>query len=130
MSPLALALTALAAFQVKHLLADFVWQSRWMVAGKWIYGHPAGLAHSGLHTVLSALVLAPLGLGLAVLLGLLAAEFAVHYHTDWGKEQMLRRGGLTPADRGFWLWTGLDQAVHHATYLAMVALALGPGVTL
>ena len=49
-------------------------------------------------------------------------EFAVHYHIDWLKEQVIHRNGWTAHDRGFWCALGADQFVHGLTYLALVAL--------
>mgnify|MGYP001494538601 CR=1 FL=1 len=44
-------------FQVKHLLADFIWQTGWMVRNKGTYGHLGGIAHAGLHGLLTVPVL-------------------------------------------------------------------------
>ncbi len=129
MTALVTGLGLLCAFQIKHMLADFFWQSSWMVSGKGIYGHRGGLAHSGLHVALSALILLVLALPVALFLALLIGEFAIHYHTDWGKEQLVRSRGLEPTDKAFWVMAGLDQFVHQMTYLAMVAFALFPIVT-
>lgn len=123
MSPFALALVLLCAFQIKHMLADFYWQTQWMVGGKGRYGHPGGLAHAGLHVALSAVILALAGVPAGGLAALLAGELAVHYHTDWAKEQALRRRGLGPTDKAYWGLTGLDQFIHQMTYLAMIALS-------
>jgi hypothetical protein len=29
--------------------------------------------------------------------------------------------GLTPADRQFWIWLGLDQALHYLTYVGIIS---------
>jgi hypothetical protein len=57
-------LLLLFLFQIKHLLADFVLQTSWMVFDKGRYGHPAGIAHAGIHGLLSAPVLLVAGLPL------------------------------------------------------------------
>ena len=58
-------------------------------------------------------------------MGVFAALFdmAVHYHIDWAKQQLNK--GLTPADRVFWVWFGLDQALHYLTYIAIIGWAVG-----
>ena len=122
-------LLLLSALQVKHVLADFYLQSYWMVKTKGIYGHPGGLAHAGLHMAFSALVLVWFGLSWALLAALLAGEFVVHYHTDWLKDRLVRRGGFGPADARFWNLTGVDQFVHQMTYLGLVALTVSAGVS-
>lgn len=123
MTPILATLFLLTGLQVKHVLADFYWQSGWMVRTKGIYGHPGGLAHTGLHVALSATVLIWAGLAWGLFVALLVAEFAVHYHADWAKDRLVRRGALGPTDRRFWTLTGIDQFVHQMTYLAMVAVA-------
>lgn len=82
---------------------------------------PAGWPIPGLHVGLSGLILLCIGLPAALFAGVLAAEFAVHYHTDWAKDRLVRRGGLTASQARFWNMTGLDQFVHQLTYLGMVA---------
>ena len=115
----------LTAVQVKHMLADFWWQSSWMVANKGRYGHPAGLSHAGLHAVLTLAIL----LGLAVFAPLLsvlvaATELVLHYHIDWMKERLLQNGPSDITDSGFWRGIGLDQLAHQLTYVALLGLAL------
>jgi len=93
----ALLLAALALFQVKHYLADFHWQTLWMVETKGRYGHPGGLVHAGLHGLLSLPVLmvaAPFfapGLFAALVIG----EVVLHYHIDWSKARIVARRGVT-----------------------------------
>ncbi len=123
-------LTALALFQIKHYLADFQWQSLWMVTNKGCYGHPGGLAHAGMHGALSLIVLTMATPWMPLLFLLLVlAEAAVHYHIDWLKAQIVSRSGIDENDQAYWHWLGLDQAMHQLTYLAMLAaltFALAP----
>ncbi|MEM8627419.1 MAG: DUF3307 domain-containing protein, partial [Pseudomonadota bacterium] len=48
-----LALIALVVLFLKHMLADFFFQTRYQHQNKGIYGHPGGLLHAGIHTVMS-----------------------------------------------------------------------------
>lgn len=113
----------LAMLEVKHFLFDFVFQTPYQLKNKGIYGHPGGLLHSGLHVcgTLAALlvVAAPVLPSAAILI----AEFVVHYHLDWAKDQITRRvGSSKPAF--FWGMIGLDQLMHHLTYVAIFTVLL------
>lgn len=131
------ALLLLLGLQIKHLFADFFWQTSYMISGKLRYGHPGGLIHAGIHGALSFLVLLALVTvlsidlprGVLALVTLAAVEVFVHYHIDWLKA---RDGDLRqrqPHDQSFWRAFGVDQAAHHMTYLAMVGwIALQTGV--
>lgn len=120
-----LLLAALALFQVKHYLADFQWQTLWMVETKGRYGHPGGLVHSGIHGLLSLPVLmvaAAFSPGLFATL--VIGEMVLHYHIDWAKAQINARRGIDEHDSAYWHLLGLDQAAHQVTYLAMLAVVV------
>ena len=117
-------LLLLLGFQVKHLAGDYLLQTPFMLSGKGRYGHAGGLVHAGIHGALSFGLLALTGVGAGVLAGLALAETVLHYHLDWAKERWLRRQALTTADPRFWLALGLDQFLHHLTYLGMAALVV------
>jgi hypothetical protein len=109
----------LALFGIKHFLADFLWQFPYMVQEKGHYGAPGGLTHAGIHGILTFFVL----IGFvrpedAVTIALI--DLAVHYHIDWAKINLSR--GLTIKDYRFWVWFGLDQALHYLTYVAIIAI--------
>lgn len=122
------ALFLVALFQLKHMLADFYWQTGWMAANKGRYGHSAGLAHSGIHIAASLPILVFMGLGLPAIVGFLVGEFVFHYHVDWAKDRLIRRAGLATSSSGFWNLTGLDQFLHQVTYLVIVGLVALAGV--
>lgn len=117
------ALIVLLLLLLKHFLFDFPLQTQYQAQNKGTYGHPGGIIHAGLHAAGTGAVLAFFPVGVSLLLGILAVEFLVHYHADWVKARMVRR--FAP-DRGTasWLIFGLDQFVHHATYVAIVFVAL------
>ncbi|MGY6697367.1 MAG: DUF3307 domain-containing protein [Roseinatronobacter sp.] len=115
-------LLAMALFQLKHYLADFHWQSPWMLANKGSYGHPGGMAHAGMHGALSLPVLVFAAPGLpALIVILMLAEIVAHYHIDWIKARSVDAQGLGATDQRFWRFVGLDQAAHQVTYLAILA---------
>jgi hypothetical protein len=116
-----LALAAVAVLMLKHAVADFYLQTPYQYLNKGTYGHPGGCIHAGIHAVLTPfvyLVLVPSSL--LLVLAITIGEFAVHYHVDWMKEQVLHRNGWTAHDRGFWYALGTDQLVHGLTYLLIV----------
>ena len=114
----------LVLFQVKHLLADFILQSSWMVRTKGIYGHMGGISHAGLHALFSAAILlfTPLGPGMVLLIAF--GEFVAHYHLDWFKDRETRKYGYTAMQKGFWTLAGLDQFAHQLTYIAILLIVL------
>lgn len=117
-------LLALTLFQIKHLIADFLLQTRYMVRTKGQYGHPGGLAHAGLHGLMSLPALWALGPGPGWILFLAGVEVIVHYHVDWGKEKLGRSLGAAPDQARFWHLLGADQFIHQLTYICLLLGAL------
>lgn len=118
-----LLLPALAYLLVKHLFADFFFQTPRQIREKGTYGALGGLTHAATHVALTIPVFAllpPASAGVAV--ALLAGEFVLHYHIDWVKEQIVRRAGLMPGDDKFWWALGGDQCLHALTYVGMIWL--------
>jgi hypothetical protein len=110
--------------QAKHAICDGPLQTYRMVAAKALYGNPLGVLHSVLHGAGSLLVLAAFGLSWW-LVGLLAVgEALIHYHIDYGKENLVKRRGWTVADRYFWWIMQADQTLHQFTYVAMAGLTV------
>ncbi|MFT3730566.1 MAG: DUF3307 domain-containing protein [Hyphomicrobium sp.] len=128
MSPVHAALAAISYLLVKHALADFILQTDRIFRQKGHYGAPGGLWHALIHILLTApvfLLFPGGGPGLAALL--LAAEFVLHYHIDWLKEQIVKREGWSPKDKFFWWALGIDQLLHGLTYVAILWFWLPSG---
>jgi hypothetical protein len=111
-------------FAVKHVLADFVLQTRWMWGTKdkehgWI---AALAAHAGCHaafTLALALVIHP------ALCWLGPLDFALHATIDRARAVVGRRLGLAPGRSGWWWLFGADQALHQLSHFGYaVALAI------
>jgi len=119
MSPLVL-LGAVALFQVKHLLADYVLQTGWMLRDKAVYGGPGGLAHAAVHVLLTVPVLLWLQTGLVFMLAIVLAEFLLHYHIDWAKARLSLRAGFKVHEKRYWVAYGMDQSLHQLTYLGIL----------
>lgn len=116
----------LALFGIKHFICDFWLQFNYMLAEKGTYGAAGGIHHAIFHA-LGTLVVLLLVFDIATASVVVALKLAlfdgiVHYHIDWAKQKLNR--GLTPADRKFWLWLGLDQLLHYLTYLFIIGLLI------
>ncbi len=118
-----LALIVVALLLCKHMVFDFVLQTRYQLDHKHLYGHPGGLLHAGLHIVGTAAAIVIARPTPMLFAGVLAAEFVVHYHVDWIKEQLLRRGGWDRSDVRYWAVFGGDQLLHQLGYL-LIAVVL------
>lgn len=109
----------LALFGVKHFVADFLMQYDYMLREKGIYGATGGVHHSLVHASFTFLIIIPFISSPYQLLILPLFDFIAHYHIDWAKQQL--NCGLTSADSMFWIYLGLDQALHYLTYIAIIA---------
>ncbi len=118
------AITLLVLLFVKHFICDFVLQTPWQIAQKGIYGAPGGLIHSGIHVLATLAILLVMAVPVKVVLTVLVVEYIVHYHVDWGKEQIVRRLKWGMGAR-FWNAIGLDQLVHGLTYIAIAVYVTG-----
>jgi hypothetical protein len=121
-SGLTLVFWGLVLFQAKHFLCDFVLQTPYQYRNKGFYGHPGGFLHAGLHAAGSLPAVLTFGQSAGLVAAILAAEFAIHYHVDWTKEQINRRYTLTNSDAPFWMVFGADQLIHQMTYVAFLVV--------
>lgn len=115
-------LLLLAAFQLKHFLGDFVFQTHYILAHRRIWGHPGGLLHAGIHAGLTVPILAVAGVPWHLTAVIVAGEFLFHYHLDWAKDRLNHAMGWTPADPPFWWLMGLDQMLHQLSYLVIAGI--------
>ncbi|RYE38578.1 MAG: DUF3307 domain-containing protein, partial [Hyphomicrobiales bacterium] len=77
-----LLLGLLVWLQVKHFVADYLLQSRWMIAGKGHFDQPGGYIHAGIHIAGTAPALIYSGIGTGLVALLLLAEFVIHFTVD------------------------------------------------
>ena len=115
------ALILLALLTLKHMFADYFLQTASMLANRGQYVHPGRIMHCAVHAGCSAICFLIMGLPLGLSLAVLLAEFVAHFHIDWGKGRWSEMQGHTPSDAGYWRAFGADQALHHLTYVLMVA---------
>jgi len=122
MSSLQAALLVLFFLQIKHFLADFVWQTDRMIVDKGIYGARYGIYHSLVQSAGTFLAFAWIHPALGTVASFI--DFLAHYHIDWAKININRHNNYTPADKKFWFWLGLDQLAHQITYVILVGWML------
>ena len=123
---LELILLLVAFFQVKHFICDGPLQTRAMVEAKRHYGRAGGLLHGFIHAAGTLLVLAGFGFSMSTVLLLSLLDFAIHYHVDFIKENVVRKAGWTPTQAPFWWALSADQTAHQLTYLLIAYIALKP----
>jgi len=136
MTSLSVVFTLLLAFQLKHFLADYPLQRRYML-GKfkddWGFFLPL-LAHAAVHALGTFLITCWfVGLGKALFLAVFDA--VIHFIMDRikaSKKYLGRFKPLTAADAAiatptqwkhndyFWWSLGIDQLVHHLTHYAII----------
>ena len=109
----------LALFGIKHFVADFLMQFSYMIREKGIYGATGGVHHALVHASFTFLILVFFCSSADEIIALSFADFVLHYHIDYFKQHLNK--GLTPADRKFWIWLGLDQALHYLTYVGIIS---------
>lgn len=124
MEMMTLTLAMLVCFQLKHFVADYLLQPGWILRGKGDLRCAGGYAHAGLHAAGSLPAFLVAGLGLAAILPLVVAEFAVHYATDYTKAGLSARSHAGPNTRTYWALHGADQFVHQLTYVGLIFFAL------
>ena len=117
-------LLTLAGFQLKHFICDGPLQTLGMVQAKSYYGRPLGVLHAAIHGVGTLVVFLLAGTGSALLLAL--ADFVIHYHIDFAKENVVKKMGWTTSTGPFWWALSADQGLHQLTYLALVWFSLKP----
>ncbi|MBD0864979.1 MAG: DUF3307 domain-containing protein [Rhodobacteraceae bacterium] len=110
----------LVLLQIKHLFADFFLQTTKMLVNRSTYAHMGRAQHAGIHAAGSGIAFVIVGAPVPFIIVTLIAEWIVHFHIDWGKAAYSKMKAYTPKMAGFWRAVGVDQALHHLTYVAMV----------
>jgi hypothetical protein len=121
-------LTVLLILEVKHFVFDYPLQTGFQLRNKVTYGHVGGILHAGLHVLGTSAIFLVVRPSLLVGIGILVGEFIVHYHLDWAKGQFNKMNQLTTTDAMYWWGIGLDQMLHHLTYLAIAAVLFATSV--
>jgi len=70
----------------------------------------------------SVIVMIFLGLAPAIIAAFALTEFVVHYALDFAKAHYGDHVSSSERPRAFWAFNGLDQFLHHTTYIIMTYL--------
>lgn len=112
----------LVAFQIKHFLADYIYQNAYML-GKfkekgWVL--PL-LSHVSFHGVFTIAIAAFYVTNWWIVLGLALFDMIIHFIMDRIKASPKMLGRFNATQKEFWWSLGLDQMVHHLTHYAIIA---------
>lgn len=124
MQMLTLTIGMLVWFQVKHFVADYLLQPRWVLSGKGSMRQVGGYVHAGVHALGSIPAYLIAGVGAAEIGALVLAEFVIHYAIDFSKVCLSRRSHVGPDKAAFWAMHGADQLMHQLTYAGLIYAAL------
>lgn len=122
--PVLYVLSLIALLQFKHFICDGPLQTLAMVGQKSVYGAWLGILHSALHGLGTGLVLTFFSKSIVMLVGLAFADFVVHYHIDYFKENIIKYFRWNFKDAKFWWALNADQALHQISYLGLAAILL------
>lgn len=114
----------LVCLQVKHFIADYLMQPKWILMGKRSLRSGGGYVHAAVHAVGSIPALLVPGLSGLQILTFVVAEFAVHYAIDFWKACMSGRSKAGPNNYAYWAMHGFDQLLHQLTYATIIFVAM------
>jgi hypothetical protein len=114
-------------FQVKHFLADYVFQNVYMLqksrAG-WDFVWPLTI-HSGVHALFTLAIV--IWVGKTSLWWLAILDFVVHFSMDRIKASPRLLGRFSDMQTSsYWISFGLDQMVHHLTHIYICWVLIQP----
>ena len=105
---------------LKHLVAEYILQTPHMAQSKIRYGSLNSFIHT-LHHAFGTLVAGLLvDFNLGLILGLVLLEAVIHYHIDW---LHMKYGAQSYKDKKYWQWLGIEQFLHHQTFILLIVLA-------
>jgi hypothetical protein len=117
---LTVAIEMLIWLQVKHFVADYLLQPKWVLGGKGSMMRLGGYVHAGIHALGSIPAYLLGGLGAAPIAALVVAEFVIHYVIDFIKADLSTRSRFGPDAAIYWALHGFDQFMHQLTYIGLV----------
>ena len=110
--------------QVKHYVADYLMQPKWVLFAKGDMRRAGGYVHAAIHAVGSIPAYLIAGLELVDIAVLCVAEFVVHYLVDFIKVDLSARSKGGPGTMIYWALHGGDQLLHQLTYAGLIYFAL------
>lgn len=109
----------LAIYQLKHFLADYVFQTEYMLnKGKrgWAWVAPL-FCHVSVHALFTSVIVSFVN---PSLWWLAWVDFAVHFTMDRIKASPNFMGRWQPSNKLFWWALGFDQMIHHLTHYFII----------
>jgi Protein of unknown function (DUF3307) len=110
--------------QLKHYVADYLLQPKWMLFAKGDVRRAGGYVHAGIHALGSIPAYLIAGLGRTDIAVLCVAEFIIHYLVDFIKADLSARSKAGPNTMIYWALHGGDQLMHQLTYAGLIFVAL------
>lgn len=118
--PMTTIFVLLITFQIKHFLADYVFQTSYMLkksqTNNWIL--PL-LSHSLVHGFFTLFIL--ITYGYIQLWYLFLIDIIVHFLVDAVKARPQFLGRFNPSQKQFWISLGFDQMLHHLTHYFFIS---------
>jgi hypothetical protein len=113
-------LAMLGLLMTKHFFADYALQTRYTLRKDNVnHWRVPLMVHAGVHGLLTTLVMLPFVGPMALLWG--SVDMALHGVIDGCKSRWARYHQF---DKRFWIAHGLDQLLHHLTYVAITYFAI------
>jgi Protein of unknown function (DUF3307) len=125
MQPATMTILMLVWLQLKHYVADYLMQPKWVLFAKGDMRRAGGYVHAGIHAIASIPAYLIAGLGLTDIAVLCIAEFIIHYVVDFIKVDLSARYKSGPDTTIYWALHGGDQLLHQLTYAGPIFAALG-----
>jgi hypothetical protein len=110
--------------QVKHYVADYLLQPKWVLFAKGDMRRAGGYVHAGIHAVGSIPAYLIAGLGATDIIVLCVAEFVIHYLVDFIKVEISAHSKGGPDTMTYWALHGGDQLLHQLTYAGLLSVTL------
>ena len=118
----------LIAFQLKHFLCDYIFQTEYHLGKFKVKGWVAPLAsHCHIHALGTMIICVSFSwlykeMPVMFALCLVAMDFALHFIQDRIKASPNLLGRWKPDNKYFWWALGQDQLVHHLTHYLIIWL--------
>ncbi|MDK3017191.1 DUF3307 domain-containing protein [Pseudodonghicola flavimaris] len=119
-APIGTLLILLCLLQIKHMFADYFLQTPRMLSGRGQYLHLGRAEHAGVHALGSVIAFLLVGAPLPFIVVIVILEWILHFHIDFWKARQCDQKQLDPFKPAFWRASGVDQALHQFTYVAMI----------
>jgi hypothetical protein len=120
-------ISLLLVFQIKHFLADYPFQGKYMLGKfkggtEWIL--PL-LAHASVHAAFTFIIAFVFSQKISTAFWLGVLDLVIHFTMDRIKASPNLLGRFKPDNKYFWWALGFDQMVHHVTHYFIILCLIG-----